>query len=152
YPKKQAASQPRAARLVKGHKPVGTPETPAAERKTEDQAAQGRTSGASEAAAKPEPPPGTASRTRIIKLAPKPAPTQPHAQPSTQAPRSTNHVAPPAEATPAAPETSVRSRRTTYIPPRSARPIGRHGKGPHKKAERFSDGPQARAFTAAASV
>src|SRR5215831_1687619 len=43
FPKKPAASQPRAARLVKAHKPVRTPETPAAERKTEDQAAQGRT-------------------------------------------------------------------------------------------------------------
>jgi translation initiation factor IF-2 len=152
YPKKPVASQPLAARLVKAHKPVGTPETPAAERKTEDQAAQGPTSGAPEAAAKPEPQTGAASRTRIIKLAPKPAPTQPHAQPSTQAPRSTNHVAPPAKATPAVTETSARSRRTTYIPPRAARPVGRHGKGPHKKAERFSDGPQARAFTVERSV
>src|SRR5262249_15614961 len=39
-------------------------------------------------------------------------------------------------------------RRTTYIPPRATRPVGRHGKGPHKKAGRLSDGPQARRFTA----
>src|SRR5262245_53972131 len=98
YPKKSAAGQPRAARLVKAHKPaappVETPEAPATERRAEDQAIQ---EPAPEAAA--EPPPRTASRTRIIKLAPKPAPARPRAQPltgATQAPRSTDRIAPPA--------------------------------------------------------
>src|SRR5262249_35900883 len=102
-----------------------------------------------------------ASRTRIIRLEPKPAPTgpapstQPHAQPltgATQAPRPTSRNAPPSDAAPAAAVTPARSRRTTYIPPRATAPGGRHGKGPHKRAERFSDGPQARAFTAERSV
>src|SRR6266508_531135 len=160
YPKKPAATEHRAARLVKTHKPaatpVETPEAPAAERKPEDQAVQTPAHSAPEAAAEPQA--GAAGRTRIIKLTPKPAPvkpapsTRPPAQPSTQAPRSTSHVAPPAEVAAPTTETPARSRRTTYIPPRSARPVGRHGKGAHKKAERFNDGPQARAFTAERSA
>jgi translation initiation factor IF-2 len=163
YPKKPAATERRAARLVKAHKPaarpVETPEAPAAERQTEKQAAQEPAPAAPGATA--EPSPRTVSRTRIIKLTPKPAsmkpapPPRPHAQPSTEARpalRSTNHVAPPAEAAPQAAETPARSRRTTYIPPRATRHVGRHGKGPHKKTERFSDGPQARAFTAERSA
>jgi len=160
YPKKPAATEHRAARLVKTHKPaatpVETPEAPAAERKPEDQAVQKPAHSAPEAAAEPQA--GAAGRTRIIKLTPKPAPmrpapsTRPPAQPSTQAPRSTSHVAPPAEVAAPTTETPARSRRTTYIPPRSARPVGRHGKGAHKKAERFNDGPQARAFTAERSA
>jgi translation initiation factor IF-2 len=160
YPKKPAATEHRAARLVKAHKPaatpVETPEAPAAERKPEDQAVQTPAHRAPEAAAEPQA--GAAGRTRIIKLTPKPAPmrpapsTRPPAQPSTQAPRSTSHVAPPAEVAAPTTETPARSRRTTYIPPRAARPVGRHGKGAHKKAERFSDGPQARAFTAERSA
>src|SRR6266498_2552167 len=160
YPKKPAATEHRAARLVKTHKPaatpVETPKAPAAERKPEDQAVQKPAHSAPEAAAEPQA--GAAGRTRIIKLTPKPAPmrpapsTRPPAQPSTQAPRSTSHVAPPAEVAAPTTETPARSRRTTYIPPRSARPVGRHGKGAHKKAERFNDGPQARAFTAERSA
>ncbi|HMB26691.1 MAG TPA: translation initiation factor IF-2 N-terminal domain-containing protein, partial [Blastocatellia bacterium] len=163
YPKKPAATEHRAARLVKAHKPsappVETPEAQAAGRQTEKQAAQEPAPAAPGGPA--EPSPRTASRTRIIKLAPKPAsmkpapPPRPHAQPSTEARparRSTNHVAPPAEAPPQAAETPARPRRTTYIPPRSTRPVGRHGKGSHKKTERFSDGPQARAFTAERSA
>src|SRR5262245_10082359 len=155
YPKKPAATEHRAARLVKAHKPaappVETPEAPAAERQMEKQAAQEPAPAAPGATA--EPSPRTASRTRIIKLAPKPASMRPasqprpHAQPSTEE-RPTSHVAPPAEAAPRAAETPARSRRTTYIPPRSTRPVGRHGKGPHKKAGRLSAGPQARLFTA----
>src|SRR6266508_3439041 len=160
YPKKPAATEHRAARLVKTHKPaatpVETPKAPAAERKPEDQAVQKPAHSAPEAAAEPQA--GAAGRTRIIKLTPKPAPmrpapsTRPPAQPSTQAPRSTRHGAPPAEVAAPTTETPARSRRTTYIPPRSARPVGRHGKGAHKKAERFNDGPQARAFTAERSA
>jgi len=163
YPKKPAATEHRAARLVKAHKPsappVETPEAQAAGRQTEKQAAQEPAPAAPGGPA--EPSPRTASRMRIIKLAPKPAsmkpapPPRPHAQPSTEARparRSTNHVAPPAEAPPQAAETPARPRRTTYIPPRSTRPVGRHGKGSHKKTERFSDGPQARAFTAERSA
>jgi translation initiation factor IF-2 len=153
YPKKPAATEHRAARLVKVHKPAATPvetsEAPAAEGKPEDQAVQTPSHSAPEA---------TAGRTRIIKLTPKPAPmrpapsTRPPAQPSAQAPRSTSHDAPPAEVAAPTTETPARSRRTTYIPPRAARPVGRHGKGAHKKAGRFSDGPQARAFTAERSA
>jgi translation initiation factor IF-2 len=153
YPKKPAATEHPAARLVKAHKPaaqpVETPESLAAERQTEKQAAQEPAGAAPGATA--EPSPRTASRTRIIKLAPKPAsmrpatPPKPHAQPSTEE-RPTSHVAPQAAETPA------RLRRTTYIPPRATRPVGRHGKGSHKKAERLSDGPQARRFTAERSV
>src|SRR5262245_1301645 len=163
YPKKPAATEHRAARLVKAHKPaaapVETPEAPAAERKPEDRAFQKPAHSAPEAGAEPQA--GAAGRTRIIKLTPKPAPvrpapsTRPPAQPPTraaQAPRSTGHVAPPAEGAASTTETSARPRRTTYIPPRAARPVGRHGKGARKKAERFSDGPQARAFTAERSV
>src|SRR5262245_19009647 len=147
YPKKTAAPEHRAARLVKAHKPDATPvetrEAPAVERKPEAQAVQKPVHSAPEAAAEPQP--GAAGRTRILKLTPKPAAMGP-AQPSTRAPRSTSHVAPSTTETPA------RTRRTTYIPPRAARPVGRHGKGAHKKAEGFSDGPQARAFTAERSV
>src|SRR5262245_50169511 len=153
YPKKPAAAEHRAARLVKAHKPaatpVETPEAPAAERRPEDQAVQTPPYSAPEAAA---------GRPRIIKLTPKPAPmrpapsTRPPAQPSAQAPRSTSLVAPPAEVAAPTTETPARSRRTTYIPPRAARPVGRHGKAAHKKARRFSDGPQARAFTAERSA
>src|SRR5262245_19429758 len=163
YPKKQAATEHRTARFVKSPKPaakpVETPEAPAAERQAEKQATQKPAPAAPEATA--EPSPRTASRTRIIELTPKPAamkpapPPRPHAQPATEARparRPTNHVAPQAEAAPQAAETPARSRRTTYIPPRATRPVGRHGKGPHKKAERFSDGPQARAFTAERSA
>jgi translation initiation factor IF-2 len=163
YPKKPAATEHRAARLVKAHKPAATPvetaEAPAAERKPEDQAVQKPAHSAPEVAAQPQA--GAAGRTRIIKLTPKPAPmrpapsTRPPAQPptrATQAPRSTSHVAPPAEVAAPTTETPARSRRTTYIPPRAARPVGRHGKGAHKKAERFNDGPQARAFTAERSA
>jgi translation initiation factor IF-2 len=158
YPKKPAATEHRAARLVKAHRPaaptVETPEAPAAERKPEGRDVQKPAHSAPEAAA--EPSPRTASRTRIIKLAPKPAsmksepPPRPHAQPSAEARparRSTNHVAPSAEAAPRAAETPARPRRTTYISPRATRHVG-----PHKKTERFSDGPQARAFTAERSV
>src|SRR5262249_7322161 len=129
YPKKPAATEHRAARLVKAHKPAATPvETPeasAAERKPEDQTVQKPSHSAPEAAAEPQA--GAAGRTRIIKLTPKPAPvrrapsTRPPAQPSTQAtqaPRSTSHAAPPAEVAAPATETPARSRRTTYIPPR----------------------------------
>src|SRR5262245_30587262 len=129
YPKKTAATEHRAARLVKAHKPaaqpVETPEAPAAERQMEKQAAQEPTPASPGVAA--EPSPRTASRTRIIKLAPKPAsmrpatPPGPHAQPSTEE-RPTSHVAPPAEAAPPAAGTPARLRRTTYIPPRSTRP------------------------------
>src|SRR5262245_2443967 len=163
YPKKPAATEHRAARLVKVHKPAAPPveatESPAAERKPEDQAVQIPAHSAPEAAAEPQA--GAAGRMRIIKLTPKPAPvkpapsTRPPAQPptqATQAPRSTSHAAPPAEVAAPATETPARSRRTTYIPPRATRPIGRHGKGAHKKAGRFNDGPQARAFTAERSV
>src|SRR5215470_10476043 len=162
YPKKPAAAEHRAARLVKAHKPsappVETPEAQAAGRQTEKQAAQELAPAAPGGPA--EPSPRTASRTRIITLSPKPAsmkpaPPRPHAQPSTEARparRSTNHVAPPAEAPPQAAETPARPRRTTYIPPRATRPVGRHGKGTYKKTERFSDGPQARAFTAERSA
>jgi translation initiation factor IF-2 len=159
YPKKPAATEHRAARLVKAHKPaappVETPEAPAAERQMEKQVAQEPAPATPGATA--EPSPRTASRTRIIKLAPKPAstrpatPPRPHAQPSTEE-RPTSHVAAPAEAAPPAAETHARLRRTTYIPPRATRPVGRHGKGPHKKAERLSDGPQARRFTAERSA
>jgi translation initiation factor IF-2 len=163
YPKKPAASEHRAARLVKAHKPAatpaGTPEASAAERQMEEQAIQEPPPVASEAAA--ESPPVAAGRTRIIKLTPKPTPMRPAPPTRTQAQSSTearparrpsSRVAPPAEAAPATTETPARPRRTTYIPPRAARPVGRHGRGPHKKAERFSDGPQARAFTAERSV
>jgi translation initiation factor IF-2 len=153
YPKKPAATEHRAARLVKVHKPaatpVETPEAPAADRKPEDQAVQTPSHIAPEAAA---------GRTRIIKLTPKPAPmrpapsTRPPAQPSAKAPRSTSHDALPAGVAAPTTETPARSRRTTYIPPRTTRPVGRHGKGAHKKAGRFSDGPQARAFTAERSA
>jgi translation initiation factor IF-2 len=159
YPKKPAATEHLAARLVKAHKPAAPPvetsETPAAERQTEDLTVPQPAPKPPEAAAGSPPP--TASRTRIIKLAPKPAqvkpaPHRPHAQPSAEAPRPASHVAPQAKATPSTTETPARSKRTTYIPPRSTRPVGRHGRGQHKKAERFNDGPQARAFTAERSV
>src|SRR5262245_20008350 len=153
YPKKPAVTEHRAARLVKAHKPaaapVETPEAPTAARKPEDQAVQTPAHGGPEAAA---------GRTRIIKLTPKPTPvkpapsTRPPAQPSTQASRSTSHVAPPAEVAAPTTDTPARPRRTTYIPPRAARPVGRHGKGSHKKTGRFSDGPQARRFTAKRSA
>ena len=71
----------------------------------------------------------------------KPAPPRPHAEPSAEARRPASHVAPPAEAAPPAAETPARSKRTTYIPPRPTRPVGRHGRGQHKRAERFNDGP-----------
>jgi translation initiation factor IF-2 len=159
YPKKSAATEHRAARLVKAHKPAETSEAPAAQQQTEDRTVPQPAPNALEAAAGSQP--LTAGRTRIIKLAPKPAqikpaPPQPHAQPSAEAPRparrAASHVAPPAEAAPSTAETLARSKQTTYIPPRATRPIGRHGRGQHKKAERFSDGPQARAFTAERSV
>ncbi|HEV2666517.1 MAG TPA: translation initiation factor IF-2 N-terminal domain-containing protein, partial [Blastocatellia bacterium] len=158
FPKKAASGQPRAARLVKAHKPVEMPEGPAADRQPEGHAVQEPLPGAPKGAAMTEPPPRTESRTRIIKLTPKPAPmrtapsTRPQARPLTEAPRSTRRVAPPAEAASPTTEAPALSGRTTYIPPRASRPIGRHGKGPHKKAERFSDGPQARAFTAERSM
>jgi translation initiation factor IF-2 len=146
YPKKPVATEHRAARLVKAHKPAATPverpEAPAAERHAEEQTVQEPAGEAPEATA--QQPPRTTSRTRIIKLAPKPAPMKP------APPRS--HAQPSAEAATSTTETPARPRRTTYIPPHPARPVGRHGKGPHKKAERFSDGPQARAFTAERSV
>jgi translation initiation factor IF-2 len=126
FPKKSAADEPRNARLVKAHKPA-TAAT--AKRETGEQDVQKSTPGEHEGVTKPQP--EAVGRTRIIKLAPKPAP------------------APPAKA-PA--ETPAPSRRTTYIPPRSTRPVGRHGKGSHKKAEKFSDGPQAQRFTAKRSV
>ena len=149
YPKKPAATEHRSARLVKAHKPAETPEAPAAERQTEDGTVPQPAPKPHEAAAVS--PPATTSRTRIIKLAPKPAPMKPapprpHAEHSAEARRPASHIAPQAAETPA------RSKRTTYIPPRPARPVGRHGRGHHKKAERFSDGPQARAFTAERSV
>src|SRR5262245_16055770 len=79
YPKKTVVTEHRAARLVKAHKPAATPaenpEAPAAERRAEKQAVQEPAGAAPEAAA--EQPPKTASRTRIIKLAPKPAPMSP---------------------------------------------------------------------------
>src|SRR5262245_36630335 len=82
YPKKPAATEHRAARLVKAHKPAATPvetaEAPAAERKPEDQSVQKLAHGAPEAAAEPQV--DAAGRTRIIKLTPKPAPMRP-AQP-----------------------------------------------------------------------
>jgi translation initiation factor IF-2 len=146
YPKKPVVTEHRAARLVKAHKPAATPvempEAPAAERHAEEQSVQEPAGDALEATA--QQPPRTTGRTRIIKLAPKPAPMKP------APPRS--HAQPSAEAATSTTETPARPRRTTYIPPRPARPVGRHGKGPHKKAERFSDGPQARAFTAERSV
>src|SRR5262249_35092572 len=136
YPKKAAATEHHAARLVKAHKPAATPvETPeasAAERKPEDLADQKLAHTAPDAAAEPQA--GAAGRTRIIKLTPKPASvrpapsTRPPAQPSAQAPRSTSNVAPPAEVAAPTTESHARSRRTTYIPPRAARPVGRHGK------------------------
>src|SRR5215470_5973299 len=92
YPKKTAVTEHRAARLVKAHKPaappVETPEAPAAVRQMEKQAAQEPAPAAPGAAA--EPSPRTASRTRIIRLAPRQAsmrpetPPRPHAQPSTE--------------------------------------------------------------------
>src|SRR6266542_1344272 len=58
YPKKPAATEHRAARLVKTHKPaatpVETPKAPAAERKPEDQAVQKPAHSAPEAAAEPQ--------------------------------------------------------------------------------------------------
>jgi translation initiation factor IF-2 len=129
YPKKPAATEHRAARLVKAHKSAETSEAPAAQQQTEDRTVPQPAPNALEATAGSQP--LTAGRTRIIKLAPKPAQIKP--APSTA-------------------ETLARSKRTTYIPPRATRPIGRHGRGQHKKAERFSDGPQARAFTAERSV
>src|SRR5262245_11253068 len=74
-PQQPAATEHRAARLVKAHKPAATPEAPAAERKPEDQAFQKPAHGAPEAAAEPQA--GAAGRTRIIKLTPKPAPVTP---------------------------------------------------------------------------
>ncbi|HEX5082647.1 MAG TPA: translation initiation factor IF-2 [Blastocatellia bacterium] len=112
FPKKSAANEPRAARLVKAHKPAPV------KQQTEEQAAQ-------------KPAPETTGGTRIIKLAAKPASMKP---------------------APAPVETPAPSRRTTYIPPRETRPVGRHGKDPRKKAERFSDGPRAERFTAKRSV
>jgi translation initiation factor IF-2 len=155
YPKRPAATEHRATRLVKAHKPAETSEAPAAQRQTEDRTAPQPAPNPPEAAAGSPPP--RASRTRIFKLAPKPAqmkpaPHRPHAQPSAEAPRPASHVAPQAKATPSTAETPARSKRTTYIPPRSTRPVGRHGRGQHKKAERFNDGPQARAFTAERSA
>jgi translation initiation factor IF-2 len=159
YPKKHTANEHRAARLVKAPKSVVTPveasEAAASEPQAEGQAVRETAPG--ETAAKATPQAGAASRTRIIKLTPKPSPmgaapaTQPHTQPSTRPARSANHIT-PAEATAPTTETPMRLRRTTYIPPRATRPHGRHSKGPHKKAERFSDGPQARAFTAERSA
>src|SRR5262245_41084545 len=68
YPKKPAATEHRAARLVKAHKPAATqveaPEAPAAERKPEDQAVQKPAHIAPEAATEPQT--GAAGRTRII--------------------------------------------------------------------------------------
>src|SRR5262247_1611004 len=77
FPKRAASGQPRAARLVKAHKPVETPEGPAADRQPEGQAVQESLPGAPEAAAQAERPPRTESRTRIINLTPKPAPMRP---------------------------------------------------------------------------
>src|SRR5262245_26508986 len=104
YPKKPAAAAHRAARLVKAHKPAETSETPAAERPAEDGIVPQPAPNAPEAAAGSPPP--TASRTRIIKLAPKPAPIKPasprqHAELSAEAQRparrpAASHVAPPA--------------------------------------------------------
>ncbi len=155
YPKRPAANARPAARLVKAPKPAAPPakasEAPAAERQAEDRVAE------EAAASEAKPQTGEAGRTRIIKLAPKPSPTgarspRQQARPSTEARRVASSVEPPVEAAPSVSETPAHPRRTTYIPPRSARPAGRRGKTPHKKAGMFSDGPQARAFTAAASV
>ncbi|HEU0179273.1 MAG TPA: translation initiation factor IF-2 [Blastocatellia bacterium] len=175
YPKKSAANEPR---LVKAHKTAPTtveaPETATAataataQGQTEDLAVQKPSPGAPEAAAKPQPPPRATGGTRIIKLTPKPArlggspasrqPAQPltSATGATEAPRparrSTGRIAPPAETSTATTETPARPRRTTYIPPRATRPVGRHGKGPHKKAGRLSNEPQARRFAAERSA
>jgi translation initiation factor IF-2 len=137
YPKKSAADEPRAPRLVKAHKPA-TAQVETAEQRTEDEPAQKPAPGAPETEAKPTP--RTTSGTRIIKLTPRPAPMK-----SAQPPMA-------ATGAPATGATPAPSRRTTYIPPRATRPQGRHSKGPHKKAERFSDGPQARRFTAKQSL
>src|SRR5262245_19170407 len=133
YPKKPAATEHRAARLVKAHKPAAPPaetsEAPTAERQTEGRIVPQPALDDLESAAGSPPP--TASRTRIIKLAPKPAPMKPapprpHPQPSAETPRPArrpaSHVAPPAEAAPSTAETPARSKRTTYIPPRATRP------------------------------
>src|SRR5262245_45214170 len=104
YPKKPAATEHRAARLVKAHKPAATPgdrpEAPAAPRHMVKPggpepapAAAGATTQAS---------PRTAGGTRIIKLAQKPASMRPAsaprpvAQPSTEE-RPASHVGPPAD-------------------------------------------------------
>jgi translation initiation factor IF-2 len=149
YPKKTATNEYRAARLVKAHKPVAPtveePEAAASERQTEDRAIQKPAHGAHKAEAKPQA--SESSRTRIIKLTPKPAPTEAAPSAQSHAQRSTEAQRPPA-----AIETPARPRRTTYIPPRATRPVGRHGRGQHKQTERFSDGPQARRFTAERSA
>jgi translation initiation factor IF-2 len=126
FPKKSTANEPRTARLVKTHKPAAAASVKG---QTEEQTVQEPATGATETAAKPML--KTTSGTRIIKLAPKPAPMKP---------------------APATTETPVSSRRTTYIPPRETRPVGRHGRGPHKKAPKFSDGPQAERFNAKRSA
>ncbi|HEY7180567.1 MAG TPA: translation initiation factor IF-2 [Blastocatellia bacterium] len=179
FPKKSADSEPRAARLVKAHKPVettggaATPATPATPATLATLATlEGQTEGPAIRKATREPGPETAEKpvsrtpsgTRIIKLTPKPAPMRPAqaltgatgatgtaAEPR-QARRSTRRIAPPAEAAPQAAETPARSPQTTYIPPRSTRPAGRHGRGPHKRAERFGAEPQARALRAKRSA
>src|SRR5262245_5838313 len=76
YPKKPAASEHRAARLVKATKPAEPPvegaEAAAPEIQTGDLAVLISAPGAPETKAQPQA--GAASQTRIIKLTPKPAP------------------------------------------------------------------------------
>jgi translation initiation factor IF-2 len=127
FPKKPAANEPRAARLVKGHKPATTAITGQPVEKTETEKADDTAKTPPQTTKTTK----TEGGTRIIKLAPKPAPMKP-------APAKTEAPAP--------------SRQTTYIPPRAARPVGRRGKGSAKNVKRLSDGPQAERFTAKRSV
>ncbi|MBO0860076.1 MAG: translation initiation factor IF-2 [Chloracidobacterium sp.] len=152
FPKKNASTDPRPARLVKARKPV---ETPAA-----DEGQITSREPEPEASAKPLPR-TTKWETRIIKLTPKPAPTaQPQpligAKETTvepqQARRSTRLIEPIDKPAPQMTEAPARPPRRTYIPPRSTRPVGRHRIGPHKKTERFGAGRQTEAFTAKRSA
>ncbi len=163
YPKKPAVNEARAARLVKSHKPAASPvEATADSARTERKTIGKPAVAAADVAGKPEPRTNAASRTRIIKLTPKAAPVAgpaqpPPAQPATRVIRLARPSARPVESPARAAATTTErpsgaTRRKNYVPPRATRPPGRHGKGPRRNVERFSDGPQAQRFTAERSV